>query len=93
VETQSDSLNYDDYKRYYYGWTSTTASENFRYTEFVNDILPDRLSKVENQINYYISKLAKKVDKDILDSLKAINIKLEKPPSEKVLFDPENLWS
>jgi hypothetical protein len=97
--------NLPEYQKFYYSdwdsanstgesvWSSTAVSGNYSYTQFIDSLVFDRLAKVEKQINYYMSKLAKRVDQDILDAMKPVNISLEKPPDQEVVFDPENLWS
>lgn len=74
-------------------WTSNAVSGNYRYTEFIDQLIFDRLGKVQDQIKYYIDKLADKVDEDILNTLKCQNVLLDRPPDKKYLFDPKNLWS
>lgn len=72
-------------------WSSTAVSGNYRYTEFIDQLLFDRLGKREDEIKYYIGKL---VDEDLL---KAIKFPEEKGCVEFMksaqTFDPKNLWS
>jgi hypothetical protein len=75
-------------------WSSTAVSGNYSsYTQFIDSLIFDRLGKVEEEIKYYMNKLSKKVDDDILKALKSTNAMLETAPQEECLFDPENLWS
>lgn len=75
-------------------WSSTAVSGNYSYTEFIDQLLFDRLGRQEDEIKYYIDKLADKVDEDLLKAIKSPEVKscVEFMKSAQT-FDPKNLWS
>lgn len=75
------------------GWTST-VSGNYSYTEFIDRVIYDKLSNVEKELEYYMGKLADKVDEELISLIKDPEVKsCPEFMKSAQLFDPENLWS